>query len=148
MTILSDSMEFADRAAPLASEQCQTPTTLWKESLRFVDMVYFDNDLLEMDFVWDTVLNSSMIKDVLELLSSRLPSTAGHLLVNISGLNNVEYDTTRIFSKFAGSLRLALIGTGPADLVLARFFMRNLPADLPCLYAQTREEAMAFLFPA
>lgn len=146
MDVLTGSVDDLEPSTHPKEELHGTGKLLWTSALPNVHLSYFDNGLLEMGFPPDTVLTSSMVQDILALLSSRLKSDPRHMLANISGLNNVDGDATRVFSKVSTMMRIALLGTGPADRVLARFFMRGLPEDLTCHYTQDRAEAMSFLF--
>lgn len=146
MDVLIESVDDLDPSAHPNQQFPEAGKLLWTSALPHVNLWYFDNGLLEMSFTPDTVLTSPMVHDILVLLSSRLGSDPSHMLANISGLNNVDGDATRVFSKVSTMMRIALLGTGPADRVLARFFMRGLPEDLTCHYAEERAKAMAFLF--
>ncbi|WP_411730555.1 hypothetical protein [Paeniglutamicibacter sp.] len=146
MTILGDS---TDTLEPATASEVVAPGAaqlLWKSTQPHVQIRYFDDDLLEVSFTPGTVLTISMVQDILNALTSRLETKTGHLLANISGLSNVDTDVARVFSKFSRNVRVALLGSGPADQVLARFFMRNLHPEHLCAYVEGREEAIAFLY--
>lgn len=146
MTILGASINPLPASPPPTQALSHGPDPLWSSSLAPVAISYFDNDLLEISFEPGTALTLPMMQEILESLTPRLETKTGHLLVSICGINNVDAEAARVFSKISTTMRVVLLGAGPADRVLARFFMRNLPADLPCRYTEGREEAMAFLY--
>ena len=143
MSILSAS------TGPLPAEPPAVPQgsdPVWRSSLPRVGMSYFENDPLEISFEPGTALTVPMMQEILESIAPRLETTTGHLLISICGINTVDGDAARVFTKISTNMRVALLGAGPADRVLARFFMRNLPSDLACRYTQGREEALDFLY--
>ena len=69
-----------------------------------------------------------------------------HLVIDISGLDDVEADVPPFFNGLIRNLRVAMLGSGPADQVLARFFMRKLDGDRTCAYFERRSDAVEFVF--
>ncbi|MGO4586646.1 STAS/SEC14 domain-containing protein [Arthrobacter sp. 2RAF6] len=69
------------------------------------------------------------------------------LLVDMAMMEDLSRDARSIFSTCAAS-RIALLGSGPVDRVIASFFLGVRKPRCPSRFFTSRNEAMAWLDPA
>lgn len=102
-------------------------------------------DLLEVQFKPRTVLTAVMVVELLDRIASVPEQRVKYLLIHICGLDAVDSDVPWIFNSSTEGIRIALMGAGPADRVLARFFMRKLDPSREMAYVEGRQDALEFL---
>ncbi len=118
----------------------------WNASLPYAALTYFTDDILEIVLDPDTRFSTSLVFGIVNEFSARCETRAGRVLIDISGITSMENDVARVFGQITASMRVALLGFGPADRVLARFFMRKLDSKNSCIYVEERQQALDFLY--
>ena len=111
-------------------------------------MTFFEDHILEVQFKTGTTLTLAMLVEMLEQFESRSSGLAARLIVDISGLDDIGPDVPAYFNSLIRNLRVGVLGSGPADQVLARFFMRKLDEDHTCAYFERRNDAVEFVLPS
>jgi hypothetical protein len=112
----------------------------------FAQLNFFADDLLEVNFTPRTELKVPMVVELLTHADAWPEHRAKYLLIDISGLDSVDADVSCIFNSTTKGVRIALLGAGPADRVLARFFIRKINPSRQLTYVESRHDALAFLF--
>ncbi|MFF5793079.1 hypothetical protein ACFY5D_13615 [Paeniglutamicibacter sp. NPDC012692] len=108
-------------------------------------MAFFEDHILEIYFPPGTMLALSTLEEMSEYYEERTNEVYPHLLIDISGLDDVEADVPPYFNGLIRNLRVAMLGSGPADRVLARFFMRKLDGGRTCAYFEQGSDAVEFV---
>ncbi|MFJ6416694.1 hypothetical protein [Paeniglutamicibacter sp. NPDC091659] len=122
------------------------PPCLWTWSGSQARMAFFEDHVLEVCFQPGTILALSTLEEMLGYYEERADEVHPHLIIDISGLDDVDADVPSLFNALSRNLRVAMLGSGPADQVLARFFMRKLDGDRTCAYFERRSDAVEFVF--
>ncbi|MDO5745259.1 MAG: hypothetical protein Q4P23_12405 [Micrococcaceae bacterium] len=143
MSLLENPMKSAS-----ATVQSRDLRLQWTASVSRARLSYYTPDLLELDFSLGTRLTLPLVHDILDEFSARCEHKTGRLLVYVSRISSVDAEVVRAFSKITSTMRVALLGFGPADRVLTKFFMRNHDPQHPCAYVEERGEALDFLYAA
>lgn len=105
------------------------------------------HDLVEVSFGSGCVLEADIVNEVAHGVGGLMENPPVRVLIDVSGLARVEPAAAAKFRKVEGVSRLALIGYGPADQVLARFFMTSMAGgtNVPIDYFQDRAAAFEYL---
>lgn len=117
----------------------------WTHESEHAQLTFFPSDLLEVKFRPRTELTVETVTELLALPAARLEHTVKYLLVDICGLDRVDADVPCLFNPMTEGMRIALLGSGPTDRVLARFFMRKIDPLRRFTYVESRQDALAFL---
>ncbi|WP_183509481.1 hypothetical protein [Paeniglutamicibacter cryotolerans] len=107
---------------------------LWTWTAPFSRMTFSEDNVLEVGFSPGTTLTVATFMHMQEQYFSRTSELDAHLIIDISGLDGVAVGVAEYFSKVVSKNRVAILGSGPADRVLARFFIRKLLRDHSCAY--------------
>lgn len=134
-----DSTELAFRADP------ENPRAVWNDSTPESALTYFDNHMLEIRFVLGTRFKHAGATEITRASLSHPGSPIKYLLIDISGLDDVDMCISSYFDEITQGIPVALVGSGPADRVLARFFMRKIDPLHRCGYVESRSAALEFL---
>ncbi|MFL4477653.1 hypothetical protein ACIPUB_05145 [Paeniglutamicibacter sp. ORCA_105] len=108
-------------------------------------LTFRGNELLEVTFRPRTELKIPVVVGLLALVDAELERRVRYLLVDIGGLDSVDADVADIVNSTCKGIRIALLGSGPADRVLARFFMRKIDPLRQLSYVESRQDALTFL---
>lgn len=134
-----DSPDLAQRADQ------EAPRVVWSDSTSETTLTYFENEMLEISFVHGTRFKLSSATEVTRTALAHTGSTIRYLLIDVSGLDDVDMCLSTYFDEVSEGIPVSLLGSGPADQVLARFFMRKIDPLHRCSYAETRADALEFL---
>ncbi|GAA1496726.1 hypothetical protein GCM10009628_17290 [Paeniglutamicibacter kerguelensis] len=134
-----------ERVADETNDPQGVALCLWIWSGAQARMAFFADDLLEIRFKAGTTLSLSTMMEMLDYFERQASGLRAHLVIDISGLDDVEADVPPRFNRLIRNLRAAMLGSGPADQVLARFFMRKLDGDRTCAYFERRSDAVEFV---
>ncbi|MDO2935652.1 hypothetical protein Q2T94_15190 [Paeniglutamicibacter sulfureus] len=107
-------------------------------------LTFHGNELLEIDFKPRTELTVPMVLELLEDIG-KAERRVRYLLVDICGLDSIDPEVSCIFNSTTKGVRSVFQGSGPADRVLARFFMRKIDTSRRFTYVENRQDALAFL---
>ena len=108
-------------------------------------LTFRGKELLEVNFKPRTELKIPVMVDLLARVDTELERRVKYLLVDLGGLDAVDADVAGIFNSICKGIRIALLGAGPADRVLARFFMRKIDPLRQLSYVESRQDALTFL---
>lgn len=108
-------------------------------------LTFRGDGLFEVNFKPRTELKIPVMVDLLARVDTEAEQRVKYLLVDLGGLDSVDADVAGIFNSTCKGIRIALLGSGPADRVLARFFMRKLDPLRQLSYVESRRDALAFL---
>ena len=108
-------------------------------------LTFRGNELLEVNFKPRTELKIPVMVDLLARVDTELERRVKYLLVDIRGLDSVDADVAGVFNSTCKGIGIALLGSGPADRVLARFFMRKIDSLRRLSYVESRQDALTFL---
>lgn len=146
---MSSSLSTWPAAGEHVAEESNDPQSvalsLWAWSGAQARTEFFENHILEISFKAGTTLTLSTVQEILAYFEAQANDLRAHLVVDISGLDDVEADVPPYFNGLIRNLRVAMLGSGPADQVLARFFMRKLDGDRTCAYFERRSDALEFV---
>lgn len=117
----------------------------WTHESEHAQLAFFPSELLEVKFRARTELTVETVTELLKLADARLDRPVKYLLVDICGLDRVDADVPCLFNPVTEGMRIALLGAGPTDRVLARFFMRKIDPLRRFTYVESRQDALAFL---
>lgn len=113
----------------------------WSWTGAFGWMTLSADDVLEIGFVPGTLLSAQVTEEMHRQYKSRFKEPDVHLIVDISGVDGVAAGVPKQFSAMIPRARVAILGEGPADRVLARFFMRKLSPGHNCSYFENIDKA-------
>lgn len=97
-------------------------------------MTFTAERVLEIGFSSGTILTVAALVEMQEQFLSRSRGLDARMIIDVSGLDGVAIGIPPLFSKVVAKNRAAILGSGPADRVLARFFMRKLLREHQCAY--------------
>ncbi|MDQ0094607.1 hypothetical protein [Paeniglutamicibacter psychrophenolicus] len=117
---------------------------VWSQNIKHARLTFFANELLEVDFHPRTVLSVETVRELWGLADARLERKVKYLLVDVCGIDSVKPNVTALIDPMTEGMRTALLGSGPADRVLARFFMRKVDPARRYMYVESRQDALAF----
>lgn len=103
-------------------------------------------NILEVTFVPGCALDSTLLNEVARGAESIIEHTPVHVLVDISSLVRVDPPAATAFSTYDGLGRVAILGFGPADRVLARFFMTATTSEATAEMSYFEERSAAFAY--
>lgn len=129
-------------AGPVPRDAVQHP--VWSQDSRYARLKFFANELLEVEFRPRTVLAVETVRELWDLADTRLERKVQYLLVDLCGLDSVKSDVASLIDHMTEGMRIALLGSGPADRVLARFFMRKVDPGRRYAYFENRQDALAY----
>lgn len=118
---------------------------VWIETTSQATLRYFGNELLEIRFAAGSRFKLSNATEITRACVEHAGSKISYMLFDISGLDDLDMGLSSYFDEVAEGIPVALVGTGPADQVLARFFMRKIDPLHRCLYVESRAAALKFL---
>lgn len=118
---------------------------VWTQQSEQAQLTFFANELLEISFSPRTELTVPTVMELLAFLDARIQRRIKYLLVDIGGLDRVDADVSRVFNSMTKGMSIALLGAGPADRVLARFFVRKIDPLRRFTYTEGRQDALTFL---
>lgn len=121
------------------------PHVVWTQESEHAELTFHTNELLEISFKPHTELTVPTVTGLLATANTRLEHRIKYLLIDICGLDRVDAEVSRIFNSETGGIRIALLGAGPTDRVLARFFARKIDPLRRHTYTERRQDALAFL---
>lgn len=101
-------------------------------------------NVLEVAFVPGCALNSALLQQVAQGAATLFEHAPVHVLVDISSLTRVDPLAAEAFRTFDSLGRVAILGFGPADRVLARFFMTATSESATAEMRYVEERAAAF----
>ena len=127
------------------NDSIRVPRCLWIWSGARSRMAFFEDHVLDIRFKAGTTLTLSSMQEMLAYFEKQENELRAHLIIDISGLDDVEADTPPFFNGLIRNLKVAILGSGPADQVLARFFLRKLDGDRACAYFERRSDAVEFV---
>lgn len=133
---------FPSHAASMPEGTAQHP--VWSQDSKHARLTFFANELLEVEFPSRTLLSVQMVRELWDLADARLERKVKYLLVDLCGIDGVKSDVTALIDLMTEGMRTALLGAGPADRVLARFFMRKVNPARSYTYVESRQDALAF----
>ncbi|GAA4365396.1 hypothetical protein [Paeniglutamicibacter cryotolerans] len=90
--------------------------------------------MLEIGFFPGTTLNVAMFVEMQQQYFARNHEADAPVFVDVSGLDGVAGGVAERFSHGVARNRVALLGSGPTDRVLARFLMGKLGQKHHCAY--------------
>ncbi|WP_181578484.1 hypothetical protein [Arthrobacter sp. AQ5-05] len=144
LEMVSGQADPARDAAPPPEAPGQTP--VWTIDNERAELTLVGSELLEAKFHPGTVLTLETARELWGLADAHLERKIKYLIVDLCGLDGVKADATAMLDPMTDGIRVALLGTGPADRVLARFFMRSFNPARQFTYVESRQDALAFLF--
>ena len=97
-------------------------------------MTLSEERVLKIGFSPGTTLTVAALVEMQGEFLARSRGLDVHLIVDVSGLDGVAVGIPTHFSKIAAKNRVAILGAGPTDRVLARFFLSKLPREHRCAY--------------
>jgi hypothetical protein len=118
---------------------------VWTQQSEQAQLTFFANELLEISFSPRTELTVPTVMKLMAFLDARIQRRIKYLLVDIGGLDRVDADVSRVFNSMTKGMSIALLGAGPADRVLARFFVRKIDPLRRFTYTERRQDALTFL---
>ena len=119
---------------------------MWTTGNERAELTFFAPELIEAKFHPGTVLTLETVRELWDLADAHLERKIKYLIVDLCGLDRVKADATAMLDPMTDGIRVALLGTGPADRVLAKFFMRSFNPARQFTYVESRQDALAFLF--
>ncbi|NKG19429.1 hypothetical protein [Paeniglutamicibacter terrestris] len=118
---------------------------VWTQENEHAQLTFFANELLEISFSPRTELTAPTAMELLAIANARLEHRIKYLLIDICSLDRIDVEVSRIFNSVTEGIRIALLGAGPTDRVLARFFVRKIDPLRRFTYTERRQDALAFL---
>lgn len=108
-------------------------------------MALFEDSILEIGFLPGTMLTRAAMEDMVDHFKERANKVRAHFIIDLSGIDNLEVDVAARVDRIIRNSRVALLGSGPADKVLARFLMRKLDPERTCEYFERRANAVEYV---
>jgi hypothetical protein len=115
------------------------------EDHEHAQLTFHGNELLEVVFMPHTDLKVPILVALIARVGLEPERRVKYLLVDIRGLDSVDAEVAGIFNSVSKGICVALLGSGPADRVLARFFMRKIDPLRQLSYVENRRDALTYL---